>query len=198
MGKRKICKIVETGLQLTSVTSLAIGCIPSIVFEDYNKTTFIVGAAIGAAAAIGSIVPHNILYRLYKRDEVLNSEKNSETYKRTLEKDIRKMDDFGMFLIYRTMNWKDTDCAEIYSDYDLDMEILEYKQHLLSTDDDELIDFYYDHINDLESQPRSKEYTLFKDQFYKKKDSSIIEFRREQLPKENKSLKLVNKKETKD
>lgn len=199
MNKRKICRIVETGLQITSATSLAISYIPAM-FGDINKTALIVGTGVGVVTLAGSIIPHNILYRLYERDKILTKEKNSETYKKSLLNDMCKFDKFGMYIISKINNYDDKTIQEICNDYDLDMKIYEQKLDLLKQEDEEEIDDTYDYIDYLSSLVRCDEYLELKNSYYKKRESSVIEFKSNKQIKreESKLLKFIKNKSSND
>lgn len=191
MGKRRIYKIAEFGLQITGATSFAIGFVPCF-FGKCDEKTVLISTGIGIASFVGSHFPHTALYRLEERDEILESKKNSETYKKSLENDIEKFERFGMYLINRTLSWPDDESKPVYEDYDIDMEIFEYKKQLLMTNDKEQIDYLYDHIDRLNSIVKTDAYLSFKEKFYKQKNQKVLDFK--PVKEENKVLKLTNDK----
>lgn len=198
MNKRKFCKIAENGLLITGATSFAIGFVPYVCGE-YNNTSLIACAGIGISMAATSLIPHNILYRYNKRDELLESQKNSETYKKSLEKEIDKFESFGMYVINKTNHYPEELRNKIFNDFDIDMEILKHKLELLEEDDEEQIDYLFERINELSSYMKSKEYDDLRNKFYKKTDNKVLEFKSESKEDgSNNVLKLTRKKTSND
>ncbi|MBO5530402.1 MAG: hypothetical protein J5970_03295 [Bacilli bacterium] len=198
MNKRKFCKIAEKGLLITGATSFAIGFVPYVCGE-YNNTSLIAYAGIGVSLAAASLIPHDILYKYHLRDEELESKKNSETYKKSLEKEIDKFESFGMYVINKTKHYPEELRNEIFNDFDIDMEILKHKLELLEEDDEEHIDYLFERINELSSYMKSKEYDNLRNKFYKKTDNKVLEFKSESKDDgSNNVLKLTRKKTSND
>lgn len=193
MNKRKFCKIAEKGLLITEATSFAIGFVPYVCGE-YNNTSLITYAGLGISMVASSLIPHNVLYRYHLRDEELESKKNSETYKKSLEKEMDKFETFGMYVINKTYHYPEELRNEIFNDFDIDMEILEHKLELLEEDDEEQIDYLYERIEELSSYMKSEEYDRLRNNYYKSTDNNIIKFRT-QFKKDGSSnvLKLTRK-----
>lgn len=195
MGKRKICRIVKYSTLITSVSSFAIGMIPSFI-GDVNVPAAVVGTSVCTVAGIASIISNNILYRYNKREELLDKQKESELYKKNMEKDMEKFEMFGMFVLSKMRNYDDEKRSEIINDYDIDMEILEKKMELLKEDDEESIDELYERIDYLSSFIKSEEYIDLKEQFYKVNNNSVVNFKvpNQETKKERNILLFINKK----